>query len=53
MTNWEYKVVGNIDNLSLEQELNKLGKEGWEVVAGAGGGSYDVSFSQFVLKRPL
>jgi hypothetical protein len=47
---WEYKVVGHSNNKKLEVELNKLGKEGWEVVAGGVGGWPN---SQFVMKRPL
>ena len=50
MTMWEYKVVGHSNNKKLEVELNKLGKEGWEVVAG-GVGSWPNS--QFVMKRPV
>ncbi|MFL2963558.1 MAG: DUF4177 domain-containing protein [Candidatus Thalassarchaeaceae archaeon] len=50
MTRWQYKVVGTTNNKKLEAELNKLGQEGWEVVAG-GVGSWPNS--QFVLKRPL
>ena len=52
MTKWEYKVVGDTNNESLEERLNELGREDWEVVAGGiGGGHY--TNSQFVLKRPL
>ena len=50
MTRWKYKVVGHSNNKKLEKELNKLGQEGWEVVAG-GVGSWPNS--QFVLKKPL
>jgi len=50
MAMWEYKVVGHTKNKKLEEELNKLGKEGWEVVAG-GVGSWP--HSQFVLRRPV
>ena len=50
MTMLEYKVVGHTNNKKLEVELNKLAKEGWEVVAG-GVGSWP--YSQFVMKRPV
>jgi len=50
MTMWEYKVVGHSNNKKLEVKLNKLGKEGWEVVAG-GVGSWPNS--QFVMKRTV
>ena len=48
MAKCEYKVVGHTKNKKLEEELNKLGNEGWEVVAG-GVGSWP--HSQFVLRR--
>jgi hypothetical protein len=50
MTIWEYKVVGHSNNKKLEVKLNKLGREGWEVIAG-GVGSWPNS--QFVMKRPV
>ena len=50
MIMWEYKVVGHSNNKKLESKLNKLGREGWEVVAG-GVGSWPNS--QFVMKRPV
>jgi len=50
MIMWEYKVVGHSNNKKLEAKLNKLGREGWEVVAG-GVGSWPNS--QFVMKRPV
>jgi hypothetical protein len=31
---WEYKVLGHFNNKKLEVKLNKLGREGWEVIAG-------------------
>ena len=34
MTMWEYKVLGHFNNKKLEVKLNKLGREGWEVIAG-------------------
>lgn len=30
--NWEYKIVRE-RNIGLEEELNKLGSEGWEMVS--------------------
>ena len=50
MTMWGYKVVGHSNNKKLEVKLNKLGREGWEVIAG-GVGSWPNS--QFVMKRPV
>ena len=58
-TMWEYRVVESDHNdggsgPTLEQTLNTLGKEGWEVVAGGAGGYAQGAYkSQFVLKRPL
>jgi hypothetical protein len=47
MQEWEYKVVFSKDE---EQEMNALGKEGWELIAVAGhyGNSIKLYF-----KRPL
>ena len=50
MTRWKYMVVGHTKNKKLEEQLNKMGQEGWEVVAG-GVGSWP--HSQFVLKKPF
>ena len=50
MTKWEYKVVGHTKNKKLEAEMNDLGKEGWQVVAG-GVGSWP--HSQFVMMRSV
>lgn len=50
MTMWEYKVVGHTKNKKLEEELNRLGKEGWQVVAG-GVGSWP--HSQFVMMKAV
>ncbi len=35
-TKWEYKVLSTKDHdyISLERELNKLGSDGWEIMAG-------------------
>jgi hypothetical protein len=51
MATWEYKVVKQDDSDKLEEELNKLGKQGWEVVAGGIGVSSYGLYSRFVLKR--
>jgi hypothetical protein len=44
---WEYKVVGHT---LAEEELNRLGREGWELVVVAGAGS--VNCTMF-FKRPV
>ena len=46
-TEWEYTTL-TIDD-SVKEELNKLGKENWEVVAA--GGTTPTS-SKLILKRP-
>lgn len=46
---FEYKVLYG----AKERELNKLGLDGWEVVAGAAESSTSVTIPVFVLKRPL
>uniref|UniRef100_UPI003FD841E7 hypothetical protein n=1 Tax=Treponema berlinense TaxID=225004 RepID=UPI003FD841E7 len=37
LTQWEYKKI-DYDTMGSEQELNQLGKEGWELAAPVGGG---------------
>jgi hypothetical protein len=32
MTKYEFKVINNTDYFYIEEELNRLGKEGWSVV---------------------
>lgn len=32
MQQWEYKILANFSLWSAEDELNKLGEEGWELV---------------------
>ena len=46
-TQWEYTTL-DIDD-SVKEELNKLGKENWEVVASGGRSS---ASNQLILKRP-
>ncbi len=45
---WEYKILGRAYELNevMQDRLNKLGNEGWELVAITPSGS-------FTLKRPL
>ena len=33
MQKWEYHVISEFPNAELSQELNRLGGEGWELVA--------------------
>ena len=48
---WEYKVLSEPRRRYLDKQLNELGRAGWEVVSGAGGGMNGGSL--WVLKRPL
>ena len=48
-TKWEYTTL-NIDN-SVNEKLNKLGEENWEVVAAGTGASMGGS-NKLILKRP-
>lgn len=62
---WEYKVIGLRDILpynkdkSLEEEFNKYGREGWELVNivdqidSAFGGSAKVEYNFILFKREL
>ena len=55
---WEYKEVSFNDlgkgeaGRSLEPGLNKLGKDGWELVA-VSGDHKDRYMSHFIFKRPV
>ena len=45
---YEYLIRGNIDEFDFPQdELNKLGKEGWELV----GLNHKTSFTEYIFKR--
>ena len=54
MTKWEYKMItwDSRGRAKLE-EMNELGNEGWELVAGGCGGADNYTMSQYVFKRPL
>ncbi|MCC6525512.1 MAG: DUF4177 domain-containing protein [Polyangiaceae bacterium] len=54
---WEYKILtpklsltGKLDPEALEEQLNRLGAEGWELAATT---LYGGSTHGFVCKRPL
>jgi len=52
---WEYRVVKNLTAARLEESLNSLGAEGWELVAMAGlDGVLSVTGNKLyaVMKRP-
>ena len=44
MQKWEYKMVKNI--MMTEDELNRLGREGWELV------TYNYDDNRYIFKRP-
>lgn len=54
MTKWEYKMITwDGTRKAPMEEMNELGNEGWELVAGGcGGGDYYLR-SEYVFKRPL
>ena len=54
MTKWEYKMI-TWDRRSPPpmEEMNELGNEGWELVAGGRGGGDNFTVSEYVFKRPL
>ena len=47
MQKWEYKVVGHT---LTEAELNRLGREGWELVIITGAGTVHCTM---IFKRPI
>ncbi len=55
MARWEYQVVAPND-FHLEQELNRLGSEGWEIAAArratSGSGYAATAAYELILKRP-
>ena len=55
MTKWEYKIARAESLDDLEEEVNRLGLDGWEAIgagnAGMGGGWHGHKF--VVMKRPL
>ena len=72
MAKWEYMMTGEHDRrrphkypnetnpgfeISMEEWLNQLGNEGWEVVAAGGGGSgsdrHENYFFTIILKREI
>jgi len=49
MQKWEYKIVtSSVRSSGDEQELNRLGEEGWELVAATWG---DTHGSKYIFKR--
>jgi len=63
MNKWEYKVValtvkrkflsGQFDAQSVEDELNKFGKEGWELVRMEGVATPHITPPILTFKRPI
>ena len=52
MKKWEYKVLETSPDLTRFEELNKLGKEGWELVAAIPKTEIGITDSiLFILKR--
>ena len=53
MQKWEYMTYRYDYRHNIEEKLNELGQDGWEVVAGAGaGGDNRSDMIILVLKRP-
>ena len=53
---WEYKVIKDkgFDYLSIENELNELGKRGWEVVSVTSiNGNGNTVWTCYTLKRKI
>lgn len=54
MKKWEYKVVETSASLAGFEEVNKLGKEGWELVAAVPKTELGITDSvRFIFKRKL
>jgi len=63
MNKWEYKVIvltvkrkfwsGQFDAQSLEEELNKFGQEGWELVRMEGVATPHIAPPILTFKRPI
>jgi len=53
MQKWEYMTYHWDHRVEMDEELNELGQDGWEVVAGSGAGGGATRIRMFfVLKRP-
>ena len=50
MKKWEYKVIYDLEK-SVEEILNELGRDGWELINVSNGKTFSYATGRFIFKR--